>query len=212
MKYLTFALNTLLTVVLLGVAALLIAPHVGFGHFEIKIVRSGSMSPAIPTGSLVLIQPASTYDVGEVITFGADTPMSVPTSHRIISERTADGTTYFTTKGDANKTADPNEAPANKVIGRIVFSAPGLGYVLAFSKTKIGFELLVLTPSALVILYECIGIVNEVRAMKKRKRDERSIARLASESRVARTPFRQPAPARSQSQSLHFDIESPLVI
>ncbi|MFM2331057.1 MAG: hypothetical protein RLZZ26_564, partial [Candidatus Parcubacteria bacterium] len=70
----------------------------------------------------------------------------------------------------------------------------------------------VLTPSALVILYECIGIVNEVRAMKKRKRDERSIARLASESRVARTPFRQPAPARSQSQSLHFDIESPLVI
>jgi len=184
MRIINLTLNTLLVIILCGVAAFLLAPRLGLtSPLEFKIVRSGSMEPAISTGSVVLIQPTNDYKVGDVITFGADTATAVPTSHRIISIASENGTTYYTTKGDANKTADQSETPANKVIGRVIFSLPAVGYILAFSKTRLGFALLVLIPAVLIIFYEIIGIVNEVRAIRRRKRNERAMWNLAEESR-----------------------------
>lgn len=169
MKVINFVLNILLALIIFGAAAFLLAPRLGLANpYEIKIVRSGSMAPAIPTGSLVLIQPASSYAVGDVITFGPDTPTSVPTSHRIVSIRNENGTTYYTTKGDVNNAADQSETPTNKVIGRVIFSLPSAGYILAFSKTRLGFASMILIPSLLVICYELIGIVREVQSMRRR--------------------------------------------
>lgn len=206
MHGINIALNTLLAVLIFAVLAFLLAPRFGLvTPFEIKIVKSGSMAPKIPTGSVVLIQPETAYNVGDVITFGNDSPTSIPTSHRIVSERVQDGVTYYTTKGDANNAPDQNETPGDKIIGKVTYSLPAVGYILAFSKTQLGFTLLVLIPAALVILYELIGIVKEVQAMRKRKRDEGAVARLAAESREP--PPRIP---RRHTSMLHFDIETPI--
>jgi len=194
MKAINFVLNILLALVVLCAGAFVLAPRFGLvSPFEIKIVRSGSMAPAIPTGSVVFIQPASSYSVGDVITFGPDTPTSVPTSHRIVSIRTENGTTHYTTKGDENNAADQSETPANKVIGRVIFSLPSIGYILAFSKTRLGFISMILIPSLLIICYELIGIVREAQSMRRRKRAEHAIRLLAKESHL-----------------LHFDIETPI--
>ncbi len=171
MKIINFGLNILLALVIFGVVAFLLAPRFGMlTPFELKIVRSGSMEPAISTGSVVLIQPTTDYKVGDVITFGDDTRTSVPTTHRIVSTRTDGATTYFETKGDANEDVDPSETPASKIIGRVAYSLPYAGYILAFSKTQLGFALLVLIPAALIICYEAIGITQEVKLILRRRR------------------------------------------
>ncbi len=205
MHGINIALNTLLAVLIFSVLAFLLAPRFGLiSPFEIKIVKSGSMSPKIPTGSVVLIQPETVYNIGDVITFGNDSPTSVPTSHRIVGESVQNGVTYYTTKGDANNAPDQGQTPESKIIGRVTYSLPVVGYILAFSKTQLGFTLLVLIPAALVILYELIGIVQEVKAMRKRKGDEHALAQLAEESREP--PPRIPRP----KLNLHFDIETPI--
>lgn len=216
MKIINVALNTLLILVIFGAVAFFLAPRFGLlNPFELKIVRSGSMEPAIPTGSVVLIQPSASYKVGDVITFGKDTATSIPTSHRIVSTRSEGGTTYYTTKGDANNAADPGETPANKVIGRIIFSLPYVGYIFAFAKTRLGFALLVAIPAALIILYEAIGIYKEVAMRKRRKKAEGALARIAertvddlNDPRTKREA--PPTPPRTRISLLHFDIEAPM--
>ena len=214
MKAINFILNILLSVVILGVVAFLLAPRFGvLRPYELKIVRSGSMEPAILTGSVVLIRPTTEYKVGDVITFGEDTRTSIPTTHRIVSMRTDGAMTYFGTKGDANEDPDSGETPLNKVIGRVIFSLPYAGYILAFSKTQLGFSLLVLIPAGLIILYEGINITREVKTMLRRKWKKGG----GGESDVATSlEFARPAyqldmkgELEGHTQSLKVDVEMP---
>src|SRR3989344_7105026 len=85
------------------IALLLLATVVPIpGNLKAKVVKSGSMEPAIRTGGLVLIVPSVSYKVGDVITFGADTKTQIPTTHRIVSVEGEGSRRTFTTKGDAN--------------------------------------------------------------------------------------------------------------
>lgn len=176
-KTLNFILHTALILALLAVAGLSLASILPIpGQVEIKIVQSGSMEPFIHTGSIVVIQPADSYAVGDVITFGEDTRVQVPTTHRIIRSREESGVTYFTTKGDANEDADAKETPRSEVIGRMLFTVPYVGYLIDFSKKPIGFISMVVVPATLIILYELIGVFEEVRKMIRKKKNDRDNA------------------------------------
>ena len=116
MKFISGVLYTVLVTLLLCVAGLFLASLLPIpGNIEVKIVKSGSMEPAIHTGSVVIVKPESSYGIGDVITFGADTKAKIPTTHRIVSIREENGTTYFATKGDANEDPDPQETPRNAI-------------------------------------------------------------------------------------------------
>lgn len=131
------------------------------GGTELKIVRSGSMEPAIMTGAVVVIRPADVYNVGDVITFGADTKTQVPTTHRVV-EKTGEGSrAIYHTKGDANETPDGNPVKHNDIIGKVAFSAPYAGFVLDFARQPLGFVLLIAVPAAAVILDELWTIWRE---------------------------------------------------
>lgn len=155
---------------LLGVAGLFFASFVPAFGVEIKIVKSGSMEPAIPTGSLVVVRPSDVYKVGDVITFGEDTKKQIPTTHRIESIRTGQGGPFYTTKGDANEERDQQETPAKDVIGKVLFHVPGAGYVLDFARQPLGFALLIGLPAAMIIIDEAFNIFKEVVTMRRRKR------------------------------------------
>lgn len=137
------------------------------GNVEIKVVQSGSMEPAIHTGGLIIVQKAERYEIGDVITFGADTRTQIPTTHRITAVRHEGQSTFFTTKGDANDGPDPVEVSQADVIGRVIFSVPYVGYLLDFARRPVGFVLLVGVPAALVILDELLVISREL--MKRRR-------------------------------------------
>jgi signal peptidase len=141
------------------------------GNYKVKIVMSGSMEPAIKTGSIVVIKPESTYAVGDVITFGKDTKKDIPTSHRIIAMRTQEGQYVYQVKGDANKGVDMKEVIQEEVIGKVLFTAPYVGYLLDFAKKPIGFVLLIVVPAAVIVFDEVQTIWMEAKKMRAKKEE-----------------------------------------
>jgi signal peptidase len=95
--------------------------------YRIYAVRTGSMAPTYPSGTLVVDAPAKTHDpaVGQVITF--QTPGGLVT-HRVRGFARGG----FTTQGDANRTPDPWTVRRVHVIGLVSLGIAGGGYVLVF--------------------------------------------------------------------------------
>ncbi len=187
-KFISTVVHTLLVLALVGVAAVSAASLLPIpGAIEIKIVQSGSMEPAIHTGGVVVIQPTSAYAVGDVVTFGKDSKAQVPTTHRIVSERQEEDTTYFTTKGDANEEADANEVAHSEVIGRVLFTVPYVGYLIDFSRKPLGFIMLIVIPASLIILHELWGIFAELRKPKIKEHNKNSFSVSSREALRSRT-------------------------
>ncbi len=95
--------------------------------YQVYSVISGSMEPAIPTGSLVYIRETLPEELkeGEVIAFyGARDSASIIT-HRVVENRVVMG--ELITKGDANQTNDMNPVPYANVIGEVACHVPGIG-------------------------------------------------------------------------------------
>ena len=106
-----------------------------FGH-PVMTMLSGSMSPDIPTGSLIVdnsltaIQ-AQHLHVGQIISFRIAANSPVVITHRIVRvEKTAAGV-FYVTKGDANSSVDSPARPAANVFGVYSTSIPKGGYVLS---------------------------------------------------------------------------------
>lgn len=98
-----------------------------FFGVHIYSVVSGSMEPAIPTGSLLYITEALPEDIQEeeiIAFYGVKDSASIIT-HRVVENRVVMG--EFITKGDANKTEDMNPVPYENFIGKVVRSIPGAG-------------------------------------------------------------------------------------
>lgn len=156
--------------VIMAVAVLMIVTLFPItGNYKVKIVMSGSMEPAIHTGSIIVIKPETQYKIGDVITFGKDTKKDVPTTHRIAEMRAEEGKYIYRTKGDANKSEDVKEISESEVIGKVFFSVPFLGFVLDFAKKPLGFVLLVVVPAVAIILDEMGKIWKEIKKKKEQK-------------------------------------------
>lgn len=136
------------------------------GNYQIKVVLSGSMEPAIHTGSIVVIKPVEQYNVGDVVIFGKDTAKDVPTTHRIVSSRAVEGVMLFTTKGDANKSPDTTEIRLSDIHGKALLDIPYLGYVIDFVKTPLGLILVIVLPAIFIVYDEIRKIVQEVKRLK----------------------------------------------
>jgi signal peptidase len=156
-------------IAVLGLGALLIASLVPVAHIQVKVVKSGSMEPAIKTGGIVIDRPAASYSVGDIITFGADTRTQIPTTHRIVAVSGEGSGQMFTTKGDANDAPDPGSTRLSDIRGKVIFTAPYIGYVLDFARKPLGFALLVGVPAAFIILEEVGKIVRELLRLRRRK-------------------------------------------
>ena len=92
------------------------------------IVASGSMSPTIDKGDLIIIKKSDEYVVHDIITFVEDDGKVV--THRIISIVDGEGT--FITKGDFNDDydqLDPTTPPIrlDQVQGKVVGTIPKVG-------------------------------------------------------------------------------------
>lgn len=140
------------------------------GNIEIKVVKSGSMEPAIRTGSIVLIKPSEIYEVGDVITFGPDTASEIPTTHRVIAAEGEGASRTYATQGDANNAPDPVVIRPRDITGKVLLTVPYAGYVLDFAKQPLGFALLVGVPAAAIVIEEVGNIVREIMKIRRRKK------------------------------------------
>ena len=122
-----------------------------FGH-PVLTVLSGSMSPVIRTGDLIVDNPvtstaaASKLHVGQIITFRDPTAAKVLT-HRIYAVQGASGhATAYVTKGDANNAPDAVAVPTANVIGVYDDKIPRGGYVLNSLHEPLVLGLLIASP------------------------------------------------------------------
>lgn len=146
-------MGLVLLVLIVGAVVLAALPGV-IGMDESYVVRSDSMSPAIGAGSVVFVSstPAADLQVGDVITFRRTESSRV--THRIVDVKRADGDLRFETKGDANEEADSAIVRADQVVGRVSFTLPLLGYLLAFAQSPVGIILLLVVPGSLLAASE----------------------------------------------------------
>ncbi len=170
MQLFTKAIYWMFMAAVLGLGALLMVSLVPIAHTEIKVVKSGSMEPVIKTGGIVIVRPAATYKVGDIITFGADTKTQIPTTHRIVAVEGEGTNAVFTTKGDANDASDPTRTRFSDVHGKMLLTVPYVGYILNFARQPLGFALLVGVPAAFIILEELGKIVRELRSIRPTRR------------------------------------------
>jgi signal peptidase len=134
------------------------------------VVQSGSMEPAIKTGSVAVVSPMDNYAVGDIITFGENKGKILPTTHRIVESRAIDGKIIYKTKGDANNGPDMMEISKSSIIGKVILSIPYLGYIIAFAKKPIGFIIIIGVPAVAIIYDEAIKIWKEMKKMREKNK------------------------------------------
>jgi len=163
------------------------------GTMKIFIVLSESMVPVMLIGDAIIITRVAPEDIkiGDIIAFDLDKNGKTIVSHRVIdtknngkSEQSA--TIYFQTKGDNVQHKDPFIIDSKKVIGKVVFKIPYIGYLTKFSRKPVLFLIFTIIPSILIIVDELrtmtkssVKIRRIERDEKKRKRkEERAIDRI----------------------------------
>lgn len=114
------------------------------------IVTSGSMEPAIHTGSLTFINTKYDYEdlqVGDVIAYDAGDEKYV--THRILSIQNG----LLETKGDSNDVSDGFSTSEENFAGYTTsVSIPNVGYLISFLQTKKGIIVAVTLVVALLLV------------------------------------------------------------
>jgi signal peptidase I len=148
-----FAALALIALVLLTLGPLVLP-------YKTLTVYSGSMEPAIHTGSVIVDVPVAAKDVkvGDIITFQKPSDATQLVTHRVVAvESGPGGSLSFITKGDANSASDSWRVPASGNGYKFWFSIPGIGFLLAWLQSPLGRILFLVIPAAalgLLTLYE----------------------------------------------------------
>lgn len=156
-KILSWAALTAAGLVVLALVAITIGPR--FLPYQALIVRSGSMSPTIPTGSIVVYTkiPAAKVKVGDVIVFAKPGDPAEKVTHRVFKIGQSATGAYYITKGDANGTPDDWRVPAVGTGWIARFHLPFVGYALVYLQSTLSRLLLLVIPAILlgaITLYE----------------------------------------------------------
>lgn len=141
-------------------------------------VQSNSMEDTFTTGDLLLSQvtndPGETYEVGDIVTFPIEiNGESVLNTHRIVEVVEDESITYYRTQGD-NKQTNPEPDTDLQTSSTIVAKytgtkISGLGNILSFIRTQLGFFLCVLLPMIIFFVYEAVRVVMNIIAYNNEK-------------------------------------------
>jgi signal peptidase I len=129
--------------------------YTAFGHPVLTVI-SGSMTPVIRTGDLIVDNPvtpeqASSLQPGQIISVREAPGSQKIITHRIVAVKVGHGTVSYVTKGDANNAPDSTLRPAPDVVGVFRFAVPRGGYVLAALHRPLVLGLLLASPLLLLL-------------------------------------------------------------
>jgi len=153
-KILSRSVLTVLVLIIAALALMYISPG-----YNLYLVRSESMRPAINIGDLIITGPMNGPINGEVkpgtiITYEYSNEL---VTHRV---RSIDGKTVVT-KGDATEDPDPWSVAMSDVRGVYLFKIPFMGYLTNFVQSKRGWFLTIIVPAALLVGWLAKDIVKE---------------------------------------------------
>ncbi|NJC71083.1 signal peptidase I [Planosporangium thailandense] len=139
-------------------------------HGAALTVLTGSMTPTIQPGSVVVIRPvdAGTLRIGDVVTYQRTAGKAEYVTHRIVAVNEQTTPVTFTTKGDANRGADIDPVPSTAIRGKVWFHVPYLGFV----RNSVGNRSTVLSVAVAGLigyaLFQLVGAWRDRRAAANR--------------------------------------------
>jgi len=154
MKIFGWLVATVLGLALAGFVFIYLSPD-----YNLLLVRSQSMTPAINMGDMVITGPVNGPINGElkpgtIVTYERGKAW---VTHRVLS---IDGDTLVT-KGDNTEDPDPWSVSLSDVRGTYLFKIPYVGYVTNFTQTKRGWFLTIILPATLLVAWLVKDIVKE---------------------------------------------------
>jgi signal peptidase len=116
------------------------------------VVQSGSMTPTIRTGDVVVVEPieASQARVGDIITFRNPDDNSELLTHRAVAIEESGKGLAITTQGDANSGRENWKIKPDGDLGHVVYRVPGLGFPVSWIGSPGGRIGLVVIPAFLL--------------------------------------------------------------
>lgn len=117
----------------------------------VMVVVSQSMVPTLGVGDFIFVARIDDFDgvtaapkpTGEIIVFSRVGASEEYIVHRAVEKYQEGGQWWFITKGDNNPFRDSQPVPEERVIGRVVWRIPIMGYLPLFIRTLRGFLLIV---------------------------------------------------------------------
>ena len=130
--------------------------------FTPLIVQSDSMAPTFYAGDMIVIRECEPSDlrVGDVITFHTiiNNEYALNT-HRIAEIRENGESRSYVTKGDNNVVEDTHVISNGDIVGQYMGKVPGLGKVMTFLSSTVGFLLVIVLPMLLFFIYQIYHLI-----------------------------------------------------
>ena len=126
--------------------------------YELDVVTTPSMEPELPEESLVVVRPVRPDRIrgDDVIAFRDPGDATRTVLHRVVGFERIGNVRYFRTKGDANNDVDPRPVPPDAIEGRMVLSAPRLGWIVRVFASTLGPAFLVALPLLVYAISELV--------------------------------------------------------
>ena len=127
------------------------------------VVETDSMKPTFESGDLIFIKKCDTSKLneGDIITFHTiiDNQYALNT-HRIQKIDEANGVRSYTTIGDNNNgVADQHVISDGDIVGQYIGHVSGLGKVMNFLSSSMGFLIVIVLPMLLFFIYQVYNLI-----------------------------------------------------
>lgn len=190
-------------VVLVVILALLLAGVRLFG-LQVYTVLSGSMEPTYHVGSLIYVKKVDPFTLqsGDVITFMLDEDTLA--THRIVGvvpDESDPGTVRFRTKGDANEMEDGSLVHYKNVVGKPIFTIPGLGYVAGYIQKPPGLYFTIAGAVVILLLAFIPDLLGEDEPKAEKKPKAKKESKPPKAKKEPRPPKAAPAAAPAPAEA-----------
>lgn len=140
-------------------------------------VQTQSMEDTINPGDLIfcsLTEVDEEFQKDDIVSFPIEVDgVSILNTHRIVEVVKDENITYYRTQGDNEETnPEPDEdlQTSSSIVAKYTGTKiPGLGTVLSFIRTQLGFFICVLLPMIIFFIYEAIRVIMNLMAYSKEK-------------------------------------------
>ncbi|WP_160004453.1 signal peptidase I [Nocardioides sp. AX2bis] len=177
------ALSWVLAAVVLAIVVLaVIVPRVAGA--EPYTVLTGSMTPAYPPGSMVVVRPSDDIVVGDAVTYQLESGEPAVVTHRVVGiGYDGEGDRSYTLQGDANEEPDSEQVRPEQIRGEVWYSLPWVGH-LGVLVTPGQHQLLVYVAAGAFFAYAA-ALLWQLRRDRRREQARGSVrSEREEESRV----------------------------
>ncbi len=177
------------------------------GGFTPLTVATESMSPTFNAGDMIIIKRVdpATLQEGDIITFHTIIQNRYAlNTHRIESITVDNGYRTYVTKGDNNAISDQHIISDGDIVGKFVMRLAGVGKLMNFLGTPLGFFLIIVIPMLAFFIYQLYHLIIVAIRLKKAaalEAAEEAAALTAAQTKDAETEAKAQAAEAQASEA-----------